>query len=79
MTMNYTKRPQTIQNSLKIDKVNIKYTIISIARSSQIGIFGLQIYHLATLVSTKYETLIVEKEALPNFALAAWRNGLRRS
>jgi hypothetical protein len=33
----------------KMDKMAVKITTFSIAKPSKIGIFGLKIYHLATL------------------------------
>jgi hypothetical protein len=43
--------PQNTQNGSKIDKMDIKFTNIfkDTPKFTQIGIFGLKIYHLATL------------------------------
>jgi hypothetical protein len=54
ISKNYTKLPHTISNGRKIDQMAIKYTNIGVPLQdpptfTQIGIFGLKIYHLATL------------------------------
>jgi hypothetical protein len=51
----YTKRPQNISNGRKMYQITIKYLITTFTISgpsinTQIGIFGMQIYHLAALI-----------------------------
>jgi hypothetical protein len=54
MTIKYTKWSQNIQNGSKIDEMAIKCTNIfhrsTLKKFTKIGILGLKIYHLATLV-----------------------------
>jgi hypothetical protein len=53
ITINYTKWPQNTPNCRKIDQMVIKYTNIRLQdppKCTHIGIFGLKICHLATLV-----------------------------
>jgi hypothetical protein len=54
-TTKYTKLPQTILNGRKIDQMSIKYTNIFHCKDptkfTQIALFCLKIYHLATLLS----------------------------
>jgi hypothetical protein len=48
-TGEYTKRPQNIPNKYQM---TMEYTFIFHCKA-QLGIFGMHIYHLATLASTR--------------------------
>jgi hypothetical protein len=55
MTIKYTKGAKNISVSHKIDQMTITYTYQHLPlqdppKFTQIGIFGLKIYHLATLL-----------------------------
>jgi hypothetical protein len=57
ITRNYTKFPLNMANGRKIYQMDIKYTNIFHCKALQnlpkICIFGLKIYHLATLISSR--------------------------
>jgi hypothetical protein len=55
ITIKYTKWPQNIPNGRTIDQIAVKYVdqylqLQEPPKFTQIGIFGLKICHLATLV-----------------------------
>jgi hypothetical protein len=56
ITIKYTKWPQHIPSGRKIDQMDIKFTNIfhckTIKNLPKIGIFGLKIWHLATLAKS---------------------------
>jgi hypothetical protein len=67
ITITYTKWPQHIPNGRKIDQTAIKYINVSHCKSlwylnTQIGIFGLKICHLATLLPTEPTNVSLQKQ-----------------
>jgi hypothetical protein len=59
MTTSYTKLPLIVADGRKICHMVIKYTNIFHSNALQIGIFGLKINHLATLVKSKNEKYFI--------------------
>jgi hypothetical protein len=84
IAIEYTKCPQNIHNCHKLFKMAVKYTNIFHPKYTRIGIFGTDIYHLATLVlgrvrSRRETSMVMTQKSSPIFLPVTLHQNLMKS